>query len=215
MNRVAFLVDGFNVYHSVKQAIKDDGGASSLKWLDLKSLCDTYVRSGVFGSAATLERVIYFSAYATFLTAKDPGVVLRHRTFVTALQASGVELVLGRFKWKPRWCKNCKKEVPGHEEKETDVSIAVKVMELCFTNACDTIVLVTGDTDLLPAIRTARQLWPDKQMCVAFPYARFNEELRQASDKMVKIKRSMYAGHQLPDPVKLSDGSWLPKPTSW
>ena len=35
MNRVVFLIDGFNVYHSIRQALKDRGG--SCLQLDLES----------------------------------------------------------------------------------------------------------------------------------------------------------------------------------
>jgi len=35
MNRTIFLVDGFNLYHSLIDAQRDSGG-SSAKWLDLK-----------------------------------------------------------------------------------------------------------------------------------------------------------------------------------
>ncbi len=63
MSRVAFLVDGFNVYHSIREAIKDGSGSS--KWLDYHSLCRSYLN--VFGRKAHLERVVYFSAYATHL----------------------------------------------------------------------------------------------------------------------------------------------------
>lgn len=31
MNRVAFLVDGFNVYHSVRAALQDAGGVDPLQ----------------------------------------------------------------------------------------------------------------------------------------------------------------------------------------
>jgi len=214
VNRVAFLIDGFNVYHSVKQAIKD-GEKGSLKWLDYRALCESYVRSSVFGKAATLGRVVYFTAYATHLTATRPDVVQRHRLYVSALESRGIEVIPGRFKWKPRWCPKCKQDVPGHEEKETDVSIAVTMLEMGVTNASETIVVVTGDTDLIPAIRIVRRLCPDKQLWAVFPYARFNEELRQVAHGSIKIKRKTYGAFQLPDPVTLPDGSVIRKPASW
>lgn len=206
-------MDGLNVYHSLRQGIEDGGG--SLKWLDLHALCQSYVASGLFGPTATLERVVYFSAFATFLTPSNPGVVARHRTYVSALEASGVELVIGRFKWKPRWCPICRKQTPGHEEKETDVSIAARLLEICFTGAAETVVLVAGDTDLLPAIRTARRLAPEIQLWVAFPYKRFNQELREACNGHFRIRRHAYARHQLPNPVVGRNGRQIAKPTPW
>ncbi len=209
-NRVAFLIDGFNVYHSVKQAIAD--GNPSSKWLDYGGLCSSYL--SVFGKTAVRSQVEYFSAYATHLTAK-PGVVVRHRQYVNALKGTGVEIWMSRFKWHPRWCSKCGSQRPGYEEKETDVAIAVKMLELCVTNTCDTLAIISGDTDLLPAIRTTHRLFPGVQVWVIFPYKRFNEELRQAADGVIRIKPKKYAQFQLPNPVVLPNGTLIPKPADW
>jgi hypothetical protein len=56
-----------------------------------------------------------------------------------------------------------------HEEKETDVAIACKLLELLCQGRCDTAVLMTGDTDIAPAIRTAKLLYPTADIAVAFP----------------------------------------------
>ena len=66
--RVAFLIDGFNVYHSIREAIKDGGG--SLKWLDYLGLCKSYL--SVFGRDAQIVSVTYFSVYATHLQQSHP-----------------------------------------------------------------------------------------------------------------------------------------------
>jgi uncharacterized LabA/DUF88 family protein len=211
VNRVVFLIDGFNVYHSIRQALEDGGG--SLKWLDYQGLCRSYL--SVFGREARVERVIYFSAYATHVQQTHPDVIVRHRRYVAALRGTGVETVMGRFKWHPRWCPTCQTEVPGYEEKETDVSIAVTLMELCLNDICDTAAIISGDTDLLPAIRAVKRLRSEKQIWVVFPYKRFNLELDQTADRTIKIKRAKYAKHQLPDPVTLSDGSVVAKPAGW
>lgn len=142
-------------------------------------------------------------------------MIVRHRRYVAALRGAGVETVMGRFKWHPRWCPTCQTEVPGYEEKETDVSIAVTLMELCLNDICDTAAIISGDTDLLPAMRAVKRLRPEKQIWVVFPYKRFNLELDQTADRTIKIKRAKYAKHQLPDPVTLSDGSVVAKPAGW
>jgi len=53
-NRVCFLVDGFNVYHSVCEALRTRKGAS-MKWLDMQDLCASYLSS--IGNGAILEKV--------------------------------------------------------------------------------------------------------------------------------------------------------------
>jgi hypothetical protein len=63
MNRVAFLVDGFNVCHSLRDAERVAG--RSLRRLDLRRLCESYARRNLLGLTSTLQSVTYFSAFAT------------------------------------------------------------------------------------------------------------------------------------------------------
>src|SRR5882762_6470531 len=71
-NRVCFLVDGFNVYHSVCEALRTRKGAS-MKWLDMQDLCASYLSS--IGNGAILEKVFYFSAFMDWI----PDKVARHQ----------------------------------------------------------------------------------------------------------------------------------------
>lgn len=158
----------------------------------------------------------YFSAFATFLaTSSKPGFLERHRTYVLALQATGVEVALGRFKARSRSCPRCRHRYQGYEEKETDVAIAIRIVELALSPACDTTVVVTGDTDILPAIRAARKLASAKQVWIGSPYRRHNRELRQHATGGFKIRPDAYLRHQLPDPVLARDGTVIPKPATW
>jgi uncharacterized LabA/DUF88 family protein len=207
-NRVCFLVDGFNVYHSVCEALRITKGAS-IKWLDMQALCSSYLSA--IGNGAMLEKVFYFSAFMDWI----PDKVARHQIYVDALRATGVEVQLHRFKEKEVWCKTCKELHVHHEEKETDVAIAVKLMELLYVDACDTIVVVSGDTDIAPAIRTAKVLWPAKRIWALFPFARHNAELKLISHGYLKMKAKRYLGHQLPNPVKAPSGGVIWKPATW
>ena len=89
------------------------------------------------------------------------------------------------------------------------------VSELLHLQACDTLVVVSGDTDFAPAMRAAKRLFPEVQVSVAFPHARFNAELQQIADFSFRIRAARYAEHQLPDPVRLSDGRVLRRPSGW
>ncbi len=210
--RVTYLVDGFNLYHSVRQAVRD-GLGPDLRWLDLNGLLSSYL--SIFGSEAVLHEVQYFTAYAHHLTPQNPNVVSRHQAYVAALESTGVKAHVARFKRKDVYCPNCKTRSRRHEEKETDVAIALKGIELLQADACDTLVFVSGDTDLAPAIRTAQRLFPVKQVAVAFPHARFNAELQQLADFSFRMRGKQYGSHQLPDPVMAKNGRAIAKPNSW
>ncbi len=145
MNRTVFLVDGFNLYHSARAASADLAGQST-KWLDIRSLLASYL--SVIGAGAVLEKIYYFTAIASHLDAHRPGVTARHRLYLECLSATGVVPVLARFKYKTVWCRTCQRDNPHYEEKETDVAISMKIVEVFHQDQADTAVLVTGDTDL-------------------------------------------------------------------
>jgi uncharacterized LabA/DUF88 family protein len=212
MNRTVFLVDGFNLYHSVRVASVDLGGQST-KWLDIRSLLTTYLP--VIGAGAELQQIYYFTAIASHLDTRRPGVTARHRRYLECLSATGVTPALSRFKYKTVRCYTCKKDNPHYEEKETDVAISMKLVEVFHRDEADTAVLVTGDTDLAPAVRTASRLFPVKQICFAFPYKRRNSELAKLVSKYFYIRKERYAAHQLPDPMALPNGRLVSKPREW
>jgi uncharacterized LabA/DUF88 family protein len=211
MNKVIFLVDGFNVYHSILRLKRDTG--YSTKWLDLASLCKSYIH--LFGKDARLEAIYYFSAIPHYLSSSDPDKIQRHENYIRCLESTGVHIELGRFKEKDVFCHRCHSMILKHEEKETDVAIAIKLLEACFTNICDTAVIVSGDTDLSPAIKKCQDLFKDKKIVCAFPFARKNKELATLAPGSFSISKKQYIRHQLPNPVILTDGQKVYKPNSW
>jgi len=122
---------------------------------------------------------------------------------------------LGRFKEKDIFCTKCRSVFLKHEEKETDVAIAVTLAELLFTDKCDTAVIVSGDTDLSPAVAKWQPLFPQKKILFAFPYARKNNELLKLAPGSFSMSRKQYIRHQFPNPVILRDGNKIYKPFAW
>lgn len=231
--RVRFLVDGFNLYHSVKSAERTLS-SGPLRWLDIRRLCQTLVQSS-FGPGHTLEGVHYFSALATHLESAKPDVVRRHRTYLAALRSTGVAIEMAKFKKKTRQktLKEMKIQVQPfrrwfqiplsfvrlsfttHEEKETDVAIACRLLELLARGACDAAVVMSGDTDVAPAIRTATSLYPAADIGVAFPFDRHNRDLEKLGHRHVKLGAQLYQSHQFPPAIVTANGRVITKPTAW
>jgi len=210
-HRLAFLIDGFNVYHSIIELERKKG--INVKWLDLYKLCDSYCY--LFGKTARLKSVYYFSAIALHLQNENPGRIKRHRIYIKCLKDSGVKIELARFKKKSVYCKNCSKKFTAYEEKETDVAIAVKVFELFSKDLYDTIVIVSGDTDLSPVIQSCKSIFPTKEVVFSFPYARKNKELIKLAPKSFSINPKQYLKHQFSNPYVLSNGKKIFKPKNW
>lgn len=132
------------------------------------------------------------------------------------MEDTGVTVELAKFKKKPdRFCSRCGKRSKQYEEKETDVAIATKLLELVYTDACDTVLLMTGDTDLAPAVSTVRQAPTHKDIRFALPYKRHNRELRRMAPNSLRIGKERYAKYQFSDPHVTSDGRKFTKPSHW
>lgn len=167
--RTTAFVDGFNLYHALGEL-----GENHLKWLDLRRLLVQFAPAPQY----ELTRVLYFSAFATWI----PEAYARHRAYVAALQATGVEVVMGKFKKKARSCKRCGATWEGHEEKETDVNLALMLLELAYAGAFDRALVLSADSDLTPAVRAVRRLFADKEVRILTPPGRFTPgDLREAA----------------------------------
>jgi len=224
MNRVTFLIDGFNLYHSTADLQRIRG--LRVKWLDIYSLCSSFLF--LIGRDAAIAEIYYFSAFAKHLN--DPSIVKRHRDYLECLKSTGIIPEMGRFKPKevtcPLYSQHAKSgtvnvtcpiggKFTKYEEKETDIAIAARLFEIVYKNKCDTAILVTGDTDLAPAVKTCRGLFPMKAIRFAFPYRRHNHELKALLPDSFKIHEGSYIKHLFPDPVPLPNGTKIYKPASW
>ena len=215
MTRTAFLIDGFNLYFSVRQASRDLKGTQT-KWLDIRAMCESYLHliGQQVGDKAQLESIYYFSAMSSHLQRTKPGIIQRQRDYFSCLEDTGIQLELGKFKRKYVRCKHCGQTSEHYEEKETDVAIGSRLIEILVSDKCDTAVLVTGDTDLAAAVRVAQKLSPDKTIIFAFPYKRKNLELEKLAPSFT-IGRKIYSSHQFPDPYLLPGGRKINKPEKW
>lgn len=202
--RVMVLVDGMNLYHSTSDLV-DLGCDETIRWLDISAL----IRSNLsmFGPTAQLVRIFYFSSLL------QPSHASREKRqwqtdYIQALKDNGpVGLVEGRFIDKKVECyyEDCARKYTVPVEKKTDVNIAIKILELCYLDQCDVIVLISGDSDLLDALSLAKGLFGgqphNKRFCVIFPYRRYNAELANRADFRKELKQSDYLNHPLPPRV--------------
>lgn len=223
MRQVAFVVDGFNLYHSTRDVFLYEH--LRVKWLDIRSLCSSYMY--LFGKDAILSEIYYFSAFAYHLN--DPSAIKRHEDYIECLKSTGIIPEMGRFKPREATCPmlsefskdnpNIKCPLRGrftrHDEKETDVAIAAKLFELLSKKTCDTAVLLTGDTDLAPAIKVCQALFDNVTILFAFPYRRHNQELENLCPYSFTIRAKQYANHLFPNTVLLPNGAAVHKPASW
>ncbi|MDP2691206.1 MAG: NYN domain-containing protein [bacterium] len=155
MRKVIAYIDGFSLYHALHDLRKP-----YLKWLNLWDLMESLLHED-----EELISVFYFSAFATWR--KDS--VKRHKVYVQALENTGTTPIMGHFKQKIRSCKKCRDQWIDHEEKETDVNIAISMLRDAYEERFDRAVIVTSDSDLVPVIKAINSRFPEKSILVATP----------------------------------------------
>jgi hypothetical protein len=149
-------------------------------------------------------------------TPRDPDKPKRQNTYLEALQTlKDLDIFYGHYLPKPVRCYSCGATWVAHEEKMTDVNIAVSLLLDAYDNTFDTAVLVTGDSDLTAPIQEMRKRFPNRFLVVAFPPERESVKLRQVAQASFIIGRKKLADSQCPDEVIKPDGFKLIRPPSW
>lgn len=195
----AFLIDGFNFYHSIQYL------NNKLKWFDYSSFCKHFMRE-----EDTLHSITYFTALANW----RERAVKRHSVFIEACGVMGVNVVLGKFKEKTARCPYCEKNFTKHEEKATDVNIALFAYRLA-SQGVEKVFLITGDTDMIPAIRLIKQDFPQTTVGVIFPYHRYTGEMKKEAHLSYKTDDNSLENFILPTVLVKSNGKKIRCPAEW
>jgi len=97
----------------------------------------------------------------------------------------------------------------------TDVNIAVTILTDALQNKYDTIILISGDSDLTPPLRALKQFYPNKKAIVAFPPNRTSFELKNIANASFTIGRKKLSMSQLDEKIPTSSEHIITKPTEW
>jgi uncharacterized LabA/DUF88 family protein len=209
-SRVIVYIDGFNLYYGVLKFSKE-------KWLDIERL---FVRLRPHDA---IQNIRYFTALSSSGKSSDQ---LAYLQAIETLPL--VNVVRGRYKKKSVKCQVppplC--TIPGKdrifnipEEKRTDVNIAVSMLDDAYQNLCDHLIVVSGDSDLVPAVNMVKTRFPVKIVTVYVPTRNpvrgAAVELRAAADKDRDLPLNLLKLAQLPASIPDGSGGVIVKPTSW
>lgn len=204
-------VDGFNLYYG---AVK----GTLYKWLNLQQLFETLRPND------DLQAVKYFTALVTGPKQQN------QLAFLSALSSTPkVHIIQGKFKKKRIKCTHPFCPMTGdrffdsQEEKHTDVNIALHMLDDAYRNRCDTLVLVSGDSDLAPAVRHVKNTFPMLRLFVYVPVRdlpvpgqRHAMELKHAAHEGKSLPPVLLKICQFPCVVKNErTGQIVQKPPNW
>ncbi len=154
-------IDGYNLYYG---CLKN----TAYKWLDIYTLFSEHVVK-IQSPQAHIEKIKFFTADVKAKVASRNQEAQQsqnnyHRA-LSALYPEKIEIIKGyyslerarllRYKQPPD--KSDRVDVWRLEEKQTDVNIALQLYRDMIQQHCDQVVIVSNDTDLVPALQIIRQ----------------------------------------------------------
>lgn len=208
MAKSIIYVDGFNLYYGVVRGTPH-------KWLDLERL---FVR---LRQSDEVQKIKYFTARV-----REGQKRQRQENYLRALATRPlIEIIEGKFKLKEVACTHPSCTYRGRrifkcpEEKRTDVNIALHLLDDASEGLCDTQVIVSGDSDLVPAVEMVKLRYPTQRVIVYVP-ARDKvrgaaTELRSIADRDRTLPRELVGRSQLPAEVRTSGGTVIRRPEHW
>lgn len=183
--KAVVIVDGLNLYHALR-----DLGPNCTN-LDILRLSVRLLPKNV----ENLE-IFYFTSVPEHLGNE---ALIAHRSYTQLLKKSGVKVIEGRFQRIEKRCKFCGAIAQIHREKETDVSIALKILEAAGQNDTRHLLLFSADSDLSPALRLAKETNPEIKITVSqtFAYLRKSHSaLMTFADYKYELRQSFINNYQ-------------------
>jgi len=149
--------DGLNLYHAI-----DKLRMPCLKWLNIWSLAEHLIPR----KSQTLVKVVYCTARKQD---DDPEKVKRQREFLTALECYGVTTIWSHFIYGEMNCRGCGREWRDPKEKESDVNLALTLIDDAYQNTFDHAYILTADSDQGSTARMMKTRFPYKQLTSITP----------------------------------------------
>jgi uncharacterized LabA/DUF88 family protein len=163
----------------------------------------------------TLIAVKYFTARIS-ANPTDPEKHRRQATWLEAVETRAkTRVFFGHYLPKTRRCLSCGATWVSHEEKMTDVNIAVELLRDAFDDSFDTALLVSADSDLTAPVEAALARSPGKRVIVVCPPDRQSKKLESVASATFRLGRKTLQDSQFPDEITKTGGFVLRRPNKW
>lgn len=205
LERVIAYIDGFNLYFGLKSK-----GWRRYYWLDLRSLVLNLLKP-----TQRLVELKYFTARISSST-RHAEKQKRQNTYLEAVETmQDTRIYYGHYLQKSQTCFRCGATWDSHEEKMTDVNIAVEMLNDASDDLLNTALLISADSDLTAPVEAIRNRFPDKRVVLACPPNRQSKRLESSANGCFRIGRKKIQDSQFPDEVHKPDGFVLLRPSTW
>lgn len=169
MSRVVVFIDGSNFYHSCLESL----GTTNIHF-------DKLARR--LSDGRDLGQIRYYNA-AKIQQIEPEEYKKQQRFFSKIRQIPKLILILGKLKLRHEKCTECGKKTRYFVEKNTDVNIAIDMVDLANRDEFDVAILVTGDGDFSGAVRLVRKF--GKEVEHARFRTNYSTELNKACNRQI------------------------------
>lgn len=209
--KAAALIDGFNLYFSM-----NDNRYSKYKWLDFSKLFRNYVNSRDKIEIHYFTTVNYkdIHSYKTDRIRID-GKYKRHMILIEAEETKGVIVHYGNFMDTDYICENCKHHNIRRKEKQTDVNIGAFLSYLAFSRNLEKFIILSADTDMIPAISLVKEISPEKHISLLLPPGYAFSEISKFCDKTYQMEEEILKSSMFPRTVLNEKGEEITCPEEW
>jgi uncharacterized LabA/DUF88 family protein len=211
--RCAIYVDAFNWYFGVFQH------RPAWKWLNVQS----------FFEALRPDEDIVAIKFFTALVEPIKHVSTRRDRQKRYLKALGtlpkVKIISGKYQERTVTCqaRDCMRrlEYQVPEEKKTDVNMAVNLLEDAFRGLTDSMVIVSGDSDLEPAVEWVRRNHPQIKITVYIPVLeeerqqRRNDNYHRMGVTCKPLPLADILRHLFSASVRVNENETVSRPDEW
>ena len=161
-----FYIDGFNFYMGIRELekkLRAAGDPLPSNKVNYWTLAGSLLHGNKYVGVGSVK---YFSAYTHTNVPRRK----RHEEYVANLTAAGVDIIMGKHKKVWRECQaTCRETYETYEEKETDVRIALEIMNDAHAGRFDRAYIMSADSDLVPVVEAVRREFPKLQIWSVSP----------------------------------------------
>ena len=207
--KAIFYIDGYNWYHAIFKHYPE------WKWLNIESFC-TSLRPD--------DDVIAVKVFSAMIDHDKDANERQARYFEALSTLSKVKIILGMFQERIVTCKGeCKKPYAIKEEKKTDVNLAIEIMDDAMNDRCNAMYIVSGDSDIQPAVEWVVRNRSGMKMMVYVPALPAEQSVRRTDYYRTKrlnveckfLPLDNIPHHQMKHTIKIADGKFVARPHLW
>jgi uncharacterized LabA/DUF88 family protein len=205
--RVVAYIDGFNVYHAIANNLPE-----KYKWLNYRKFVESFL-----GEDDILQDIFFFTAPPRW----DPERLVRHNNYLDILKKwLWIKIISGNYTSVERKFHADKMPVISpkdaivsprrfsygtYEEKQTDVNLALAIFEGGILDFYDKAFILSGDSDIAPAIHRVKRHKKDKHFTCILPYKWRWKVMLSACDSWERTTVPIIESCLLPDVYHIHD----------